>query len=415
MRFNDLLSDSWFQLCAVTAVISASFSLYNIFVNSNGNLSNNRQLGKPTISSTVPNNQIDRIRGLADSGDVHAQYQLGALYNEGTNVGQNYTEAVKWLRKAADQNHREAQFLLGFNYINGQGVPKDPVEADKWWRKAADQEHPEAQFLIGVSYSEGDGVPKDSVEAAKWWRKAADHEFASAQYNLGNCYRAGEGVPKDPVEAVKWWRKAAVQNDSKAQTNLGYSYANGYGVQLDYSEAVLWWKKAADNGDVKGQYCLGLSYFTGKGVSKNLSEAVRLWQKAAAQGDKDSQEQLRLVMGESVSGQDPTGRAPFIVMPHPNAAYTDYGEGNVEAARLRRHSPKMFNFDRAALRDVLRYLADDAGLPYICPEDSDKLNQKLVTFTMETSSFSALEAVCKANGICLTYDTGVWKWKTLEK
>ena len=54
---------------------------------------------------------------------------------------------------------------------------------------------------------------------------------------------------------------------------------------------------------------------------------------------------------------------PFVVEPPPNAVYPDFGPGNFAAARLRRQPAKMFTFDRAALRDVLRYLADDAGIP----------------------------------------------------
>ncbi len=106
---------------------------------------------------------------------------------------------------------------------------------------------------------------------------------------------------------------------------------------------------------------------------------------------------------------------PFVVQPPPNAAYPDYGPGNVAATALRRQPPMMFTFDRAALRDVLRYLADDAGIPFVGIPESDAANRRLVTFTMQASPFVALESVCRDNGVRLTYDNGIWSMRTVDE
>lgn len=108
--------------------------------------------------------------------------------------------------------------------------------------------------------------------------------------------------------------------------------------------------------------------------------------------------------------------APFVVEPPPNAAYPDYGPaGNLAAARLRREPPKMITFDRAALRDVLRFLADTAGIPFIGIPENDAANRKLVTFTMEASPFVVLESVARENGIRLSYENGVWYLHTVDE
>ena len=107
--------------------------------------------------------------------------------------------------------------------------------------------------------------------------------------------------------------------------------------------------------------------------------------------------------------------APFVVEPPPNAAYPDYGPGNMVASRLRRQPAKMFTFDRASLRDALRYLADDAGIPFVGIPESDAANKRLVTFTMEASPFTALESVCRDNGVRLTYENGVWYMRTVDE
>jgi TPR repeat protein len=69
------------------------------------------------------------------------------LYEQG-----NYTEAVKWWRKAAEKGNAKAQYNLGWCYANGQGVPQNYTEAVKWWRKAAEQGDASAQYNLGVCY-----------------------------------------------------------------------------------------------------------------------------------------------------------------------------------------------------------------------------------------------------------------------
>jgi len=87
----------------------------------------------------------------------------------------------------------------------------------------------------------------------------------------------------------------------------------------------------------------------------------------------------------------------------------NYGTaGNQQAVRLRSLPPDTFIFDRASLRDVLRFLAESAGLPYVgIPEHSPEA-QKLVTFRMTASPFVALESVARQNDVKLAYEDGVW-------
>jgi TPR repeat protein len=57
----------------------------------------------------------------------------------GHGVTQDYTEALKWFRKAADQGEAKAQANLGKMYAMGHGVLQDYAPALAWFRKAADQ------------------------------------------------------------------------------------------------------------------------------------------------------------------------------------------------------------------------------------------------------------------------------------
>ena len=75
---------------------------------------------------------------LAEAGDADAQFSLGVMYEQGKGIRQDYTEAVRWYRKAAEQGYAEAQYNLGVMYAEGQGVRQDEAEAVKWYRKAAE-------------------------------------------------------------------------------------------------------------------------------------------------------------------------------------------------------------------------------------------------------------------------------------
>ena len=102
------------------------------------------------------------------------------------------------------------------------------------------------------------------------------------------------------------------------------------------------------------------------------------------------------------------GGGPTVFIGRP-VGQPDYGqEGNRRAAQLRSYAPQPFNFDRAALRDVLRLLADAAGIAWIGIDEHSPIAQKLVTFRMTTSPFAALQSVARQNGIQLSYNDGVW-------
>ena len=50
-----------------------------------------------------------------------------------------FSEDIQTLIKDADGGNPKAQFNLGVAYYTGQGVPQDYTEAVKWYRKAAEQ------------------------------------------------------------------------------------------------------------------------------------------------------------------------------------------------------------------------------------------------------------------------------------
>lgn len=147
--------------------------------------------------------------------------------------------------KAEEERIIEEPYIVANSYYE----EKNFTEAVKWYKKAAEQGDIEAQYMLGMCCYDGVGIKKDYVEAVKWYRIAAERGHVDAQYNLATCYHKGIGAQQNDVQAVQWYKKAAEQNDVDAQYNLGICYDMGIGVKQNYVEAVMWYQKAAKQGD----------------------------------------------------------------------------------------------------------------------------------------------------------------------
>ena len=123
----------------------------------------------------------------------------------------NMQKAYDFSIRPAEKGNRECQTIVGY-FWRQKG---DYSEAVKWYRKAAEQGYGPALTNLGWMYKKGYGVSKDYSEAVKWYRKAAEQGNARGQTNLGWMYENGYGVSKDYSEAVKWYRKAAEQGAEK--------------------------------------------------------------------------------------------------------------------------------------------------------------------------------------------------------
>src|SRR5690606_19685358 len=67
-----------------------------------------------------------------------------------------------------------------------------------------------------------------------------------------------------------------------------------------------------------------------------------------------------------------------------------------------------YNFSKAVLSDVMRLMAEDAGIGFFGLPDGTGGSDSLVTFTINASPFVALETLAKANGVSLIYENGIW-------
>ncbi len=83
-------------------------------------------------------------------------------------------------------------------------------------------------------------------------------------------------------------------------------------------------------------------------------------------------------------------------------------DAETKAKELRRAAPQRYDFVRAHLGDVLRYLATDAEIRFISLSDDEPLSRKAVTFSLRSSPFGVLETICRAHGLTLHFEQDVW-------
>ena len=221
-------------------------------------------------------------RKAADGGDVTAILNIGRLYDNAFGVPRDYATALVWYRRAAERVNAEAMTNIGAMYSTGQGVERDYDEAMRWLRRSASQGEPTAMRYIGSMYDAGHGVPQDDAEAMRWFRKAADQGNARAMNGIGYLFDSGRGVRQDFQEAMRWYRKAAEGGgDPMAMNNIGALYESGSGVSKDYGEAKCWYLVAADLGDPIAMTNIGSLYGAGHGVLRDYAQALRWYRKAA--------------------------------------------------------------------------------------------------------------------------------------
>ncbi len=181
-------------------------------------------------------------RPLAEVGMATAQVRLGDVFKEWAEIARknndavqwfrNATEALGWYRKAAEQGNADGQVRLGAMYEEGYGIDQDYTEAVKWYRESAEQGNSLGQNNLGEMYKRGRGVLQSFTEAMIWFRKSAEQGEAVGQYNLGSMYwskRAYDWVEREEnhAEKLKWYRKAAMQGYERAQEalkNLGVDW-----------------------------------------------------------------------------------------------------------------------------------------------------------------------------------------------
>ncbi|MEM9659003.1 MAG: tetratricopeptide repeat protein, partial [Planctomycetota bacterium] len=186
------------------------------------------------------------FRKAAERGDLEAQCDLGVLYSHKKLPGANHHEtALDWFSKCASRGFPRAQFNMGAVHEDGLGVQKNDGEALRWYRLSAENGYPTAQAELGLRYRDGIGVRKDLVESLRWYRLAAEQGHRVGLFGVAFAYDVGLGVTQDHQRAMRGYRQAAAKGHVSSMDNIGNLYQNGRGAPRNLTAAKEWYRRAA--------------------------------------------------------------------------------------------------------------------------------------------------------------------------
>lgn len=278
------------------------------------------QKKKNAEKKQITNSAFEKVRVMAESGDVQAQYIIGYAYYTGQQVEENENQALLWWKKAANSGHYDADAYIGYFYENGiAGLPKHEGEAVRRYKRAIANGSSMAEVLLGMmdyqnknlenkrlavkmfqsAATKGNLLAKNieqeivqkGIENKQNLKKDFNIEKESKKVALVTLYTQaglnafkGQIVAQDNHKAVTWWQIAADQDDARAQALLGTAYYTGRGKNQDYKKAIEYLKVAAEKKDGLAAYTLGKAYLEGNGVRKNKEKAAQYLELASKQG-----------------------------------------------------------------------------------------------------------------------------------
>jgi hypothetical protein len=176
----------------------------------------------------------------ARNGDSEAQYNVGAMYQNGRGVEASRDKALEWYTRAAEQGNSKAVSRLGLMEANRSSFNSELQQAENG--------SAESQYNVGNMFTKGNGTGIDLKQAVSWYEKAASQGHIKAAYKLGLAHYEGAGVRKNGKQALKWFSIAADDGYAPAQYYLGRLHAEGNGVRRNYGTALEWFTRAVDGG-----------------------------------------------------------------------------------------------------------------------------------------------------------------------
>lgn len=158
---------------------------------------------------------------LAMNGNVHAQYKLASMYENGDGVTASIDQAKLWYGRAAEAGSKPAMHRNTYLITKEQGY--DPAKNSDWLssvKKDANAHEAEAMFLLGQLYGEGIGVKKDLIRSLELLKQVrilgvanVDNQIAYIEEEIAALNRAEQANQKN--QALEKARLARVNEEQQ--------------------------------------------------------------------------------------------------------------------------------------------------------------------------------------------------------
>ncbi len=214
----------------------------------------------------------------AEGGHVQAQYSLGSYYLKEPG---RIPEAVKYLAMAAENGDALAAYQLGKLYQAGTDIEKSQAQATYYFKKGAENGLADSQ----LAYANCLIAEKNFSEAFAFAKKAAAQGNVKAEYQTAQMLAKGLGTEKAPKAAIEYYEKSASKGYTPALCALGVTLMDMAETEQDREKAFSYFAKAAEQEDARALYYMGICQYKGNGTVKNSDAALLSLKKAVRLGD----------------------------------------------------------------------------------------------------------------------------------
>ena len=145
--------------------------------------------------------RLERLAGLAASGDTHAQAELE---HQGGSKAAQARMVLHVCEREAKSGDCGAMLRLAKLYEAGESKE----DARVWFERAAEKGNVAAMLALAKGFDEDGFLDTDLDEAFRWYHAAAQGGNSEAQYRLGVCYEYGLGTGGDLARAIECYRLA---------------------------------------------------------------------------------------------------------------------------------------------------------------------------------------------------------------
>ena len=270
------------------------------------------------LSNEIKKDEIEETKEKNNSNELGMFETANSFYNQ-----KKYKKAFKLFKKSAEQGNSQAQYNLGAMYENGEGTEENIEQAKYWYKKSADQGDEDAKEALKELEIEETKEknnsnenkktknifrsPEDSDGSIERYKKAAEEGDEKAKDALKNLKEYEEEVlrSKNKVTQMQEVFSEKIEKKENEKEKAVSLYEKGLKyysqAQPDYYFAFQYFMKSAKLGYALAQYNLAVMYENGTYVDKNIDEAIKWYKKAAEEGDEKAQKALKELKLQSPS------------------------------------------------------------------------------------------------------------------
>lgn len=110
----------------------------------------------------------------AEYEDPSCLSSIALCYYFGIGVAQNYSNALKWFRKAAGAGDGFSCYFIGVMYYNGEGVDEDDKLAWDWFKRGATMLESNCFYMLGVMCRDSNSPEGKNEDCIKYLEEAAN-------------------------------------------------------------------------------------------------------------------------------------------------------------------------------------------------------------------------------------------------